>query len=55
MIAFVRGIVSAVEGDALIIDKGGVGLEIYVPMSMLQPLPAVGDEITLHTHDRYAY
>lgn len=50
MIAFIRGVVSAVDGDAIIIDKGGVGLEICVPMSMLHPLPAVGDELTLHTH-----
>ena len=50
MISFVRGSVNAVEGDNIIIDKGGVGLEICVPMSMLHPLPAVGDEITLYTH-----
>lgn len=50
MIAFIRGIVSSVEGDNLIIDKGGVGLEICVPMSMLRPVPAVGDELTLYTH-----
>lgn len=50
MIAFIRGIVSAVDGDTLVIDKGGIGLELCVPMSMLQPMPAVGEEMTLHTH-----
>ena len=50
MIAFIRGIVSTVDSDTIIIDKGGIGLEIYVPMSMLHPLPAVGDEMTLYTH-----
>ena len=50
MIAFIRGIVSSVDGETIVIDKSGVGLEIYVPMSMLQPAPAVGEEITLHTH-----
>ena len=50
MIAFIRGIVSSVDGETIVIDKGGVGLEICVPMSMLHPAPAVGEEITLHTH-----
>ena len=50
MIAFIRGIVNSVDGETIVIDKGGVGLEICVPMSMLQPTPAVGEEITLHTH-----
>ena len=50
MIAFIRGIVNSVDGETIVIDKGGVGLEICVPMSMLQPAPAVGEEITLHTH-----
>ena len=50
MIAFIRGIVSAVDGDTIIIDKGGIGLEVCVPISMLKPLPAVGDELTLYTH-----
>ena len=50
MIAFVRGTVNALEGDTVIIDKGGIGLEVCVPMTMLQPLPAVGDEVMLYTH-----
>lgn len=50
MIAFIHGIVSSVDGETIVIDKGGIGLEICVPMSMLQPAPAVGEEITLHTH-----
>ena len=50
MIAFIRGVVSAVDGDTIIIDKGGIGLEVCVPISMLKPLPAVGDELTLYTH-----
>lgn len=50
MIAFIHGIVSSVDGETIVIDKGGIGLEICVPMSMLQPAPTVGEEITLHTH-----
>lgn len=50
MIAFIHGIVSSVDDETIVIDKGGIGLEICVPMSMLQPAPAVGEEITLHTH-----
>ena len=50
MIAFIRGTVSAVDGETIVIDKGGIGLEICVPTAMLNPLPAMGDELTLHTH-----
>lgn len=51
MIAFIRGPIALIDDDGcLVIDKGGLGLAVAVPLSMLQPAPAVGEEITLHTH-----
>ena len=50
MIAFVNGIVSAVEDDSLIVDIGGVGLSVLVPIHMLDPRPVVGNVLYLHTH-----
>jgi len=50
MIAFVKGIVAAVDESRLVVDIGGVGLELLVPLTQLQPYPQAGDEIYLHTH-----
>ena len=50
MISFVRGKVADIAGDSLVIDLGGVGLEVYAPFSMLQPTPVIGEDILLYTH-----
>lgn len=50
MISFVRGKVADIAGDSLVIDLGGVGLEVYAPFSMLQPAPVIGEDILLYTH-----
>lgn len=50
MISFVRGKVADIAGDSLVVDLGGVGLEVYAPFAMLQPAPVIGEEILLYTH-----
>lgn len=48
MISFVRGTVAAVDGDAVVVDTGGLGYDIQVPersAADLQP----GAEVVLHT------
>ena len=50
MISFVRGKVADLTGDALVIDLGGIGLEVFAPFARLQPAPAIGEEILLYTH-----
>ncbi|MDD2220480.1 MAG: Holliday junction branch migration protein RuvA [Clostridia bacterium] len=50
MIAFVRGRLSAIEDDCLIIDNNGIGLTVFAPLAMIDPRPAVGDELFLHTY-----
>lgn len=49
MISFIRGPVTAIEDDGLVVDIGALGLLVSAPMHMLQPRPVVGEEITLHT------
>lgn len=34
----------------LLVDVGGVGYELEVPMSTLYKLPALGEAVSLHTH-----
>jgi holliday junction DNA helicase RuvA len=50
MIAQVTGTVARLEGNAVIVDAGGVGYLIYVPVSVLPLLPEIGGKTTLLTH-----
>lgn len=50
MIGFLRGILVAKKAPSLVLDVHGVGYEIDAPMSTFFKLPALGEEVTLHTH-----
>lgn len=50
MIAFLRGIVSDIDTDSLVLDWNGMGLQISVPMNRLQPRPVLNETCFLHTH-----
>lgn len=50
MIAFIRGKLSNAQAGAVIVDVGGIGYYVQVPLSLLNSLPGPGEEIGLHTH-----
>lgn len=49
MIAHVRGELAATTQDSVIIDVGGVGYRCLVPASTRSSLPALGQQVMLHT------
>lgn len=49
MIGRISGTLIDKTPPAILVDAGGVGYEIDVPMSTLYPLPAVGEKVTLLT------
>jgi holliday junction DNA helicase RuvA len=49
MIAHVRGQLVAATADSAIVDVGGVGYRCLVPSSTRSRLPAMGQEVLLHT------
>ena len=50
MIGFLRGVVVFKQAPSLVLDVHGVGYEIDAPMSTFFKLPALGEEVMLHTH-----
>ncbi len=50
MIAFVRGKLAGVLNGSVLLDVGGIGYQVHVPLSLLNSLNDLGSELTLHTH-----
>lgn len=50
MIGFVRGRLLAKYAAEVLVDVGGVGYELHLPMSTYCDLPKVGEEVALFAH-----
>ena len=50
MIGQLRGKLLEKHAPLLLIDVGGVGYEVFSPMTTFYRLPDIGAEVTLHTH-----
>ncbi|MCL4544185.1 MAG: Holliday junction branch migration protein RuvA [Chloroflexi bacterium] len=50
MIAGVRGTLARIGGDHVIVLCGGFYLRVFVPLSTMMSLPAIGEPLELHTH-----
>ena len=50
MIARLRGIILEKKPNAAVVDVGGVGYALTIPISTFSSLPNVGDEAALHVH-----
>lgn len=47
MIALLKGVIAEKKAPVLILDVNGVGYEIFVPLTMYETLPKVGEQHTL--------
>jgi len=50
MIGRIRGVLVAKQPPWIMVDVGGIGYELEVPMSTIYDLPEIGREVTLCTH-----
>jgi Holliday junction DNA helicase RuvA len=50
MIGHLRGILLAKHPPEILVEVGGVGYEVQVPMTTLYQLPEIGEEVALLTH-----
>ncbi|QGG46686.1 Holliday junction branch migration protein RuvA [Heliorestis convoluta] len=50
MISFLRGLLVGVGEDAIVLDVSGVGYHVFVPSTVLEQLPRVGETMKIHTY-----
>lgn len=50
MVSYVRGELVAIEEEKVIIDVNGVGFGVFMPAQSMNYLPAIGEEVRLHTY-----
>lgn len=50
MIATIQGKVQSIADDEMIIEVGGVGIRVSVPLARLERVPHIGHDVFLYTH-----
>ena len=50
MISYVKGILAEKAKDRIVVESGMMGIGIFVPMSVLEVLPPLGEEVKIYTH-----
>ena len=50
VISYVKGALAEKSGDGIVVEAGPVGLGIYVPLSVLEVLPPLGEEVKIYTY-----
>lgn len=50
MISFIHGILAEKDEGYIVVEAGGVGYGINVPLSVLSSLPPEGEEVRIYTH-----
>jgi len=51
MIAYLRGSIAEKQPTRVIVEAGGVGYEVLIPISTYERLPSLGSEVTLLIYD----
>ena len=50
VISYVKGALAEKSGDRIVVEAGPVGLGTYVPLSVLEVLPPLGEEVKIYTY-----
>ena len=53
MIAFIEGTLKECQLNLAIIQVGGVGYELHIPLTTSEKLPVLGETVKLYTHASY--
>lgn len=49
MFSYIKGPLTEIWEDMIVVESGGIGWNIHVPMSVLDRLPAMGTEVKIYT------
>ena len=50
VISYIRGMLAEKAGDMIVVEAGQVGFGIRLPMTVLESLPPLGEEVRIYTH-----
>lgn len=50
MISYIKGIFAQMQSDSIVIETYGIGYEIRVPLTVLEEVPSIGEQIKLYTY-----
>ena len=50
MISYIRGILAETAAEQIVVETGGVGMNIWIPASVFPGLPAIGSEVKIYTY-----
>ena len=50
MISYIKGTLESREEDCVIIDRDGIGWQVFVPASVLDEMPVPGTEVKIYTY-----
>lgn len=50
MISYIKGDLSEIAADGIVVETGGIGYEIKVPGSALSALPSLGSQVKIYTY-----
>ena len=50
MIAFIKGELAYIGVDTIIVETGGIGYEIRVPLTVMEELPELNEIVRVHTY-----
>jgi Holliday junction DNA helicase RuvA len=50
MIGYLKGELTDMQADHILIEVNGVGYQVQMPHSAMDRLPRLGSEITIYTH-----
>ena len=49
MISYVKGTLSGIMDDVIVVEAGSIGINIHVPLTVVDELPPVGEEVLIYT------
>lgn len=50
MVSYIKGILTDMQPDSIVIETYGIGYEIRVPLTVLEEVPSIGEQIKLYTY-----